>query len=205
MPRIIIELLSLEDAVGSLKDFQTKVGKVPEQEELDWSIDGFFPHAQGYEHTLSDGVITNLRLNGRQTGFELEWCLANRDIEIPEEFDIEKAQDRLFDAFKWHPILLECSVFCSRSHVLHLKRSHALHPPEPRASTPTGATCFTTCPPFCPYGHSAVPRWSHRKLVLTEDAQSSFDSYAAYFNIMVDKAREANDVESGVFVKNIYI
>ena len=143
MPRIIVELLELEDAVGSLKDFQTKVGKVPEHEELDWSIDGFFPHAQGYEHTLSDGVITNLRLNGRQDGFHLEWCLANRDIEIPEEFDIEKAQDRLFDAFKWHPILLECSVFCSRSHVLHLKRSHALHPPEPRASTPSGATCFT--------------------------------------------------------------
>ena len=40
---------------------------------------------------------------------------------------------------------------------------------------------------------------------MTEDAQSSFDSYAAYFNIVVDKAREGNDVESGVFVKNIYL
>ena len=127
MPGIIRQLLNLEEAVGPLKDFQTKVGKVPEQDELDWSIDGFVPHAQGYEYTLSDGVITNLRLNGRQTGWHLERQLTNRDIEIPEEFDIAVAQDRLFDAFKCHPTLLEFSVSQS----------------EPRASPQNGATCFT--------------------------------------------------------------
>ena len=62
--------------------------------------DGYFPHASGWRYRLPDGVETFFRFRKDQDGVgHAEWCMANRDVEVPEEFSLELAAERLTEAF----------------------------------------------------------------------------------------------------------
>ena len=46
-------------------------------------------------------VVCNLRLKGSVDNYLVEWELADREIEVPSEIDLETAFEELFDRFKY--------------------------------------------------------------------------------------------------------
>jgi hypothetical protein len=104
---ILVSIMSLNEEVASLAaaakyfgdheaDLENDV--MSDQEDLQF-VDGFFPCKAGWEYALPDGVMTKIRMRETVTGFQPEWLLANRDIDVPDEYDIEKAADRLILLF----------------------------------------------------------------------------------------------------------
>ena len=64
--------------------------------------DGFYPNADGWEYTLSDGVITKLRLAGIAKNYVVQWFHPKRVFnwsEVPH-FMFQTCQDKIFEKFK---------------------------------------------------------------------------------------------------------
>ena len=64
----------------------------PPTKKAEGSSGPTYPSEHGWEHTLPDGVVTRLRFQGDT----LQWCLADRDFEMPSEYSIETGQASLF-------------------------------------------------------------------------------------------------------------
>lgn len=100
VPDILKDLLQLE----FLGDPVTAATKLEQEDclamgEALFTDDGFFPHSSGWSYKLPDGVVTFLRFRKADDLCQAEWCIANRDVEVPDEFSLELAAERLTEVF----------------------------------------------------------------------------------------------------------
>ena len=100
VPDILKDLLRLE----FLSDPVTAATKLEQEDcltmgEALFTDDGFFPDPCGWSYKLPDGVGTFLRFRKTDDLCQAEWCIANRDVEVPDEFSLELAAERLTEVF----------------------------------------------------------------------------------------------------------
>ena len=100
MPDILRDLLRLD----FLGDPVTAATKLEREDcvmmgEVLFTDDGFFPDSSGWPYKLPDGVETFLRFRKTDDICQAEWCIANRDVEVPDEFSLELAAERLTKVF----------------------------------------------------------------------------------------------------------
>ena len=140
LPDVLRDLLNLKclSSPEAAQKFFSPVGNDPPDDiGVEFSEDGYFPDIDGWTYVLPDGVATRIRFRRRDDDdIVAEWSMAVRDIDIPEEYDLEAAANRLADAFEL----------------------------------------------------------DHRELRFTDDANLAFQSYSAYFNILVAQARQDEDI-----------
>ena len=97
IPEEILELVGIKDAVQNVHKFRTFFNDGAEEEEMDaFASQGngghlaFVPDEHGYSHELPDGVAIDVRLKLVVNEYKPEWSIPERDIKIPDEYDIVK-------------------------------------------------------------------------------------------------------------------
>ena len=100
LPRLVQTALGLEQHLTS-----PQAAQVYFQDELLESQDApsdmlYFPDEHGWQHTLPDGVETAIRLVRRDHGWDAQWCLGDRDFDIPAELSVYDAADRFVRHFR---------------------------------------------------------------------------------------------------------
>ncbi|CAE7248230.1 unnamed protein product [Symbiodinium sp. CCMP2592] len=140
IPDVLRDLLNLKclSSPEEAQKFFLPAGNDPSDSiGIEFSEDGYFPDTDGWKYVLPDGVATRIRFRRRNDDdIVAEWSMAVRDIDIPEEYNLEAAASRLADAFEL----------------------------------------------------------DQRELRFTDDANLAFQSYSAYFNILVAQARQDEDI-----------
>ena len=101
VPDILKDLLQVE----FLSDPAVAATKLQHEDDLTmgealFTDDGFFPNSSGWPYKLPDGVTTFLRFRRAEDGLcQAEWSMANRDVEVPDEFNLGLAATRLTKVF----------------------------------------------------------------------------------------------------------
>jgi len=100
LPRLVQTALGLEQHLTS-----PQAAQVYFQDELMESQDApsdvlYFPDERGWQYTLPDGVETAIRLTRRDHGWDAQWCLGDRDFDIPAELSVYDAADRFVRHFR---------------------------------------------------------------------------------------------------------
>ena len=71
-------------------------------EEYQVGFGNYIPNQEGWPYTLPDEVSTCIRLHCLgDGGFDIEWLIAQRDIDIPEELNLETATKRMVEKFRF--------------------------------------------------------------------------------------------------------
>ena len=100
LPRLVQTALGLEQHLTF-----PQAAQVYFQDELMESQDAssdvlYFPDERGWQYTLPDGVETAIRLARRDHSWDAQWCLGDRDFDIPAELSVYDAADRFVRHFR---------------------------------------------------------------------------------------------------------
>ena len=108
---------------------------------------------------LLDGVKSFIRLRKIDNGFGLDWLLAMRDLKIPEDCDIEVANDRMFDLFTAsHRIVDSCDGAKKKFASLAAYFNIAVHQSREQDDVGTGAS-HGPCPWKLPILAASLTLW----------------------------------------------
>ena len=90
----------------------------------------YFPDERGWQYTLPDGVETAIRLARRDHSWDAQWCLGDRDFDIPAELSVYDAADRFVRHFRQchRPIGFHDDAAQARSSNSNFLRPKALNP-----------------------------------------------------------------------------
>ncbi|CAJ1432829.1 unnamed protein product [Effrenium voratum] len=100
-PDILKPLLALE-CLDSPEESAKKFGHEGDLQDGSavFTDSGFFPSEDGWNYVLPDGDATHIRFRKTEDGTAIaEWSMAVRDIDVPEEFSIPRAAERLASFF----------------------------------------------------------------------------------------------------------